>query len=188
MTRIIPSILVASFIALPGLATAGSDSGFYIGGSIGSAQLDYKDEDPDFGNIDFDDSDTAYKIFAGYNIGIVPLIDLAVEGAYVNFGTQDGEINQLGGSSIEVDGWTGAGLVGVNLGPVGLFGKVGFISWDGDIKSSSLGSASDSGTDPLYGIGAKFQLFSFQIRAEYELYDLNNVDIDYFSVGAAYTF
>ena len=188
MTRIIPSILVLSLVGLPSVAAAGSDSGFYIGGSIGSAKLDYQDEDPDFGDVDFDDSDTGYKIFAGYNIGLLPLVDLAVEGAYVDFGSQDGAINNVSGNSVEVDAWTGAGLAGVNLGPIGLFGKVGFVRWDGDIKSSTLGNGSDSGTDPLYGVGVKFQLFSFQVRAEYELFDLGDIDIDYFSVGAAYTF
>lgn len=189
MTRSIPSISAVSFLAVPllflsGVAYAGSDSGVYVGASLGSAQLNYDEDDPDYGKIDFDDDDAGYKIFAGYNFGLVPLVDLAVEGAYVDFGNFSGDIGGVGGNDIDVTGWTGAGLAGFKLGPVGLFGKVGVINWDSD--ADIIGD--DDGTDPLYGVGARITLFSFQVRAEYERYDLDNFDIDYFSVGAAYTF
>lgn len=178
------SLLAVSLLALSGTAYAGSDSGVYVGASVGSAQLNYQEDDPDFGDIDFDDDDTAYKIFAGYNFGLIPLVDLAVEGAYVDFGNFSGDVGGVGGNDLDVTGWTGAGLVGFKLGPVGIFGKAGAIKWDSD--SDVFGG--DDGTDPLYGAGARITLFSFQVRAEYERYDLDNVDIDYFSVGAAYTF
>ena len=51
------------------------------------------------------------------------------------------------------------------MGPVGLFAKAGAMKWD----LEGTGGFSDSGTDPAYGIGAKFSLLSFQIRAEYEV-------------------
>ncbi|SFL91522.1 outer membrane beta-barrel protein [Marinobacter zhejiangensis] len=187
MIRSICSMTAFTFLLMSGAVFAGSDSGLYVGASVGSSQLDYSDNDPDLGEVDFDDDDAGYKIFAGYNLGFVPLVDVAVEGAYVDFGEFGGKINNVGGNDLEVTGWTLAGLAGVNLGPVGLFAKVGAIDWDGDIDGS-VGSGSDDGTDPLYGIGAKFQLMSFQVRAEYELFDLDEVDIDYFSVGAAFTF
>ena len=187
-----PLLLTAVLgLSLSSYSYAGTDSGLYIGGSAGSASVDFSENrDPTldgFDNISVDDSDTAYKIFVGYNIGIIPLLDLAVEGGYVNFGTQTGLIS--GGSlpstsfDTEVDGWNAFGLVGIDLGPFGLFGKAGFLSWDGDISNLD-----DSGTDPAYGIGAKFQLGSFQLRAEYEVYDLELSDIDYYSVGAAFVF
>ena len=187
MKTVIPYILAVPFLAVSGTTLAGSDSGLYIGASVGQAQLDFQDDpsidDVDF-DVDIDDEDTAYKIFAGYNLGLIPLVDLAVEGAYVDFGNFNGRVNTNDNSDFEVDGWTGAGLAGIKLGPVGLFAKAGFISWDGDLDE--LGD--DDGTDPLYGVGARFTLFSFQLRAEYERYDLDNFDIDYYSVGAAYTF
>ncbi|WP_166263543.1 outer membrane beta-barrel protein [Marinobacter caseinilyticus] len=188
MKTVIPLIFAVSLLAVSGTTHAGSDSGFYLGASIGDAQLDFDDELPDPNdvnvNIDFDDEDTAYKIFAGYNFGLIPLLDLAVEGAYVDFGKFNGTVGANNNSNFEVDGWTGAGLAGVKLGPIGVFAKAGFIRWDGDLENFG----GDDGTDPLYGIGARFTLLSFQVRAEYERYDLDNFDIDYYSVGAAFTF
>lgn len=188
MNTVIPLILAIPLLAVSANALAGSDSGLYLGASIGEAQLDFDDDLPDANdvdvNIDFDDEDTAYKIFAGYNFGVIPLIDLAVEGAYVDFGKFRGRVGPISNADFEVDGWTGAALAGVKLGPVGVFGKAGFISWDGDLDD--IGD--EDGTDPLYGIGARITLFSFQVRAEYERYELDNFDIDYFSVGAAFTF
>lgn len=183
MKPLIPFTLAVSLFAVSGTTLAGSDSGLYLGASVGQAQLDFDDELADIGDVDFDDDDTGYKIFGGYNLGLIPLVDLAVEGAYVDFGKFSGTLGPLSNADFEVDGWTGAGLAGFTLGPVGLFAKAGFISWDGDFDGGS-----DDGTDPFYGLGARFNLFSFQVRAEYERYDLDNFDIDYFSVGAAYTF
>lgn len=188
MNPIKPFVLAVSLVAVSGTTLAGTDSGFYLGASAGQAQLDFDDERADFDeardvDIDFDDDDTAYKIFVGYNLGLIPLVDLAVEGAYVDFGNFNGRIDTNDDSDFEVDGWTGAALAGINLGPVGVFAKTGVISWD-----SELDDFGDDGTDPFYGVGAKFSLFSLQIRAEYERYDLDDFDIDYFSVGAAFTF
>ncbi|WP_111494975.1 MULTISPECIES: outer membrane beta-barrel protein [Marinobacter] len=189
MTRSLPSFLAVPltalvFLMMSAAAHAGSDSGVYVGASVGQAQVDFDDELPDVGEVDFDDDDTAYKIFAGYNFGLIPLVDLAVEGAYVDFGKFKGDIGSISDRDLDVDGWTAAGLAGVNLGPIGVFGKVGAINWDSDFD----GLGDEDGTDPFYGVGARFSLFSFQVRAEYERYDLDDFDIDYFSVGAAFTF
>ncbi|MFZ5603465.1 MAG: outer membrane beta-barrel protein [Pseudomonadota bacterium] len=181
--------MMALAITLAGtasLAQAGGESGFYLGGSVGNASLDISDNDPEF-PVEFDDEDMAYKGFAGYNIGVIPMLNLAVEGAYVNFGTYEGEIAGLSGNEIDVDGFIFSGLVGFDLGPIGLFGKMGMLSWDNEISSDSF-DESDSGTDPAYGVGAKFQIGSIAVRAEYEMFDLDDADIDFYSVGAAFTF
>ena len=64
--RILFICLAGSFLGMPGAAVAGADSGFYIGSGAGTASV--KD-------TDFDESDSAYKIFGGYNIGFIPLVD-----------------------------------------------------------------------------------------------------------------
>jgi hypothetical protein len=171
------TLLVLGAALLSGAAMAGTDSGFYAGGGIGVATIDT--DLP--GGGDFDDDDTAWKAIVGYNIGIVPFLDLAVEGGYVNLGEPSDR-----GIDVEVDGWDAFGLVGVMLGPIGVFGKVGLINWDTEI-SGGLGD--DDGTDPAYGIGARFQLGSFQLRAEAEMFDVDNVDDVYMlSASALYTF
>jgi outer membrane immunogenic protein len=171
--------LALVFLLVSGTAWAGAESGLYLGASGGSAGIDVSD-----GTVSYDDSDTAYKIFAGYNFGIIPLINLAVEGSYVDFGTAKGNVL---GSTVEtsVTGWDLFGLVGVNLGPVSLFGKVGAITWDGKTNYPTSG---DSGTDPAYGVGVQFQISSIAIRAEYELFQLDKVDIGFASAGVSFTF
>ena len=56
-----------------------ADSGFYLGGSLGDASV----EVDDFG---FDENDSASKIFGGF-IFDMPVVDFAVEAAYVDLGT-----------------------------------------------------------------------------------------------------
>lgn len=170
------ALALAAAILSPA-ALAGGESGLYLGGSIGTT--DVSDDD-----VDLDDSDTGYKIFGGYNFGMVPLVNLAAELNYIDFGTFEGDFADL---SLDVSAWTLSALVGVDLGPVGLFAKAGYFAWDSDVDSN-LGDLSDDGTDPAYGIGAKFQLGSIAVRAEYEVYDLDGTDLDFYSVGAAYTF
>jgi len=181
MKKLTISGLALLLLLVSGTAWAGGESGLYLGGSVGSAGIDVSE-----GSFQFDDSDTAYKIFGGYNFGIIPLINLAIEGSYVDFGTAVGNVS---GNRAEtsVTGWDLFGLVGVNLGPFSLFGKVGAIRWDGESSYLSQ-SGNDSGTDPAYGVGLQLQISSFAIRAEYELFTLDKVDIDFVSAGVSYTF
>ena len=183
----LPSLLTfAAAVSFSGLAFAGSDSGFYLGASLGAANVDYSEND-DGVEIEFDDTDTGYKYFVGYNLGIVPFLNLAVEGGYVDLGSVEGEIANITGNKIEANGWTAYGVGGFDLGPIGLFAKVGYFSWESDLKTR-FGDDSESGTDPAFGIGGKIQLGSIAVRAEYEMFDLEDVDIDYASVGVSYTF
>ena len=166
------AVLVAS-----GTAWAGGESGLYLGGSLGSAGIEVSD-----GVVQFSDNDRAYKIFGGYNFGIIPLINLAIEGSYVDFGTARGNIS---GSSVDasVTGWDLFGLVGFNMGPFSVFGKAGAVRWDGEWAGGN-----DSGTDPAYGVGLQLQIASFAVRAEYEIFTLDKVDIGFASAGVSYTF
>jgi len=181
MKKLTISGLALVLLLVSGTAWAGGQSGLYLGGSVGSASFDVSD-----GNVQYKDDTNAYKIFGGYNFGIIPLINLAIEGSYVDFGTAVGNVS---GNRAEtsVTGWDLFGLVGVNIGPVSLFGKVGAIRWDGESSFNSQ-SGDDSGTDPAYGLGLQLQISSFAIRAEYELFTLDKVDIGFVSAGVSYTF
>lgn len=187
MTRSSTLLLSAVLMSTSGLAMAGSDSGLYIGGSTGTASLDYSTTDPTAGTFHFDDDDIGYKVFVGYNLGLIPFLNIAIEGGYNDFGSQQGTINNVAGNTIDSTAWTAFGLAGFDMGPIGLFAKAGMASWDSDLNTP-IGSASDSGTDPAYGLGAKFQLGSLAVRAEYEVFDLDGADINFASVGASFTF
>ena len=166
--------LTSILLSAPATSFAGADSGFYIGAGVGDASVDVGD---------FDESDSAYKIFGGYNFGVIPLIDLAVEASYVDFGNPS-----QGDRNIEITGLNAFGLAGLSFGPFGIFAKAGMIDWDVDTSESGV-SGSDSGTDPAYGIGARFALGSFAVRAEYEVYDVDSeADVEMLSVSAVFTF
>lgn len=164
--------LAGALLGLPGAAVAGANSGFYIGAGVGDATVE---------DTNFDESDSAYKVFGGYNIGFIPLVDFAVEASYVDFGSPSSSAGR-----VEVTGLNAYGLAGLSFGPFGIFAKAGAINWDTD---STVGnrSRSESGTDPAYGIGARFALGPFSVRAEYERYDLD-IDLDMVSVSGIFTF
>ncbi|TFG81831.1 MAG: porin family protein [Chromatiales bacterium] len=173
------TLLTAALASGP--AFAGADSGFYLGAGVGQASVGDINIDGGEG-FSFDGDDTGYKAIVGFNFGWIPLIDLAVEGSYVDFGKADDA-----GINVDADALAAFGVVGVNLGPIGIFGKVGAVNWDAKVSVEGV-SADDDGTDPAYGIGARFQLGSFQIRAEYELFDIDAADVDFLSASLLYTF
>ena len=187
-TSQLPIAILFSVFMVPAEVLAGADSGVYLGIGAGEAALTVKGSDPTDGDYNLDDSDVGYKLFGGYNFGYVPVIDLAVEISYVDFGTANSAFVNGNPISYEITGLNAFGLVGINLGPLGLFAKAGVISWQLD---STIGTTnnSDSGTDTAYGLGAKLQLSSYALRAEYEVYDVNSVnDLDMFSVSIVFTF
>ncbi|MGD2054775.1 MAG: outer membrane beta-barrel protein [Gammaproteobacteria bacterium] len=170
--RLLCICLTGFFLGMPAVAVAGADSGFYIGAGVGDASVK---------EADFDASDSAYKIFGGYNIGFIPLVDFAVEASYVDFGNPSTDAG-----NVEVKGFNAYGLAGLSFGPFGVFAKAGALSWDSDATFGTL-TESDSGTDPAYGVGARFAIGSFAVRAEYEVYDLD-ADLDMVSVSGVFTF
>lgn len=173
-------LFAAALLTLPVLPAVAADNGFYLGGSIGQANLKIDDlTNNTFANDDFDGDDMAYKLIAG----IRPLDWLGVEAAYVNFGKPEDTVL---GQKLKADGdGISAFAVGfLATGPVDLFAKVGLISWDSKIS----GSFDDNGSDLAYGAGAQFRVLSLSIRAEYEKFDISDVDLDMISVGVTYTF
>lgn len=177
MKKNVALFLVIAILSSTGVANAGKKSGLYVGGSIGQASIDVSENSYDFSGDDF-----AFKIFGGYNFGIIPLLDLAVEGSYVDFGQASSSgIN----TEVDVTGWDIFGLAAFNLGPVGIFGKAGQIFWSSD---SNINSLDNSGNDMAYGIGIRFHLGSVAIRGEYEYFDIEGSNIGMYSVGASWTF
>jgi opacity protein-like surface antigen len=172
-------LFAAALLTLPVLPAVAADNGFYLGGSVGQANLKVDDVTDGISTEDFDADDTAFKLIAG----IRPLDWLGVEAAYVNFGEPEDTVL---GQKLQADGdGISAFAVGfLPTGPVDLFAKVGLISWDSKIS----GTLDDDGTDLAYGAGAQFRVLGLSIRAEYEKFDISDVDLDMISVGLTYTF
>jgi outer membrane immunogenic protein len=182
-------ILVATAMLLFSVESR-ADSGFYIGGSIGQAGIEIDD-----GNtvlpLSFDEDDLGYKVFAGYNFQFT-IISLGLEAGYVNFGEPSADIlgSQL---AIEATGINAFGVVGLALGPIGVFAKYGVMSWDAEGTIDGLADFSEDGSEPMYGIGAKIGFGSLDLRLEYEAIDLDadgvsESDANMVSLGLTWTF
>jgi outer membrane immunogenic protein len=155
--KMLKALLIATSalaISIPTIASAGADSGFYIGGGVGES--------------DASETDTAYKAFGGFNFGVIPLIDLAVEASYVDMGT-----------AADITAINAFGLGGLSFGPFGVFVKAGVAEVD-----SKLGG---SETEAVYGAGARFQFGSLAVRVEYEEYDVPG-NLSMTSVSGVWTF
>jgi hypothetical protein len=183
------SCAVAVALGLAPVGDARAESGFYLGGSVGDATIQAVAPDGDLGDtFKFDESDFAWKAFGGYNFDVA-FMDFAIEGGYVDLGAPSGT-SPLGSSiGLDVAGWDVFALAGFKLGPVGLFAKAGMISWDADSSFDGMDAGGDSGSDPAYGVGARFTLGGFEIRGEYEMFDISEADDVYMlSLGAAFKF
>ena len=178
--------LLASVLLLAGPAMA--DSGFYLGGSLGQTTLAADFEDPiEGGSFAFDEDDSSWKAYGGFTFDL-PVVRLGVEGGYRDLGGPS-VTYQAQAYGVDVTAWDAFGVAGFDLGPVTLFGKLGFISWDADLTIAGFDVGSDDGTDTAYGLGAAINLGSFQIRAEYEMFDVSDVeDLYMLSAGFVYTF
>jgi outer membrane immunogenic protein len=174
----------AMLLAVPAMA----DSGFYIGGSVGNTTLEANFQDPIGGNdFLFDESDFSWKAFGGFNFDLPGLI-LGVEGGYRSLG---GPAATFASESygIDITAWDAYGVAGFDLGPLNVFGKLGIISWDADVTIAGIDAGSEDDQDTAYGIGASFNLGSLQLRAEYEVFDVSDIeDLYMLSAGFVYTF
>jgi OOP family OmpA-OmpF porin len=167
--------LLATALLLASTAAMAADNGIYLGASLGDANVDI-----DQGVVQVDESDTGFKIIAG----IRPLDWFGVEANYVNFG--EPENGQL---SAEADAITGFGVFFLPLGPVDVFAKGGVVSYDTNIKFQGRDIFRDDGTDFAYGVGVQFRLLSLGVRAEYEKFEIDNIDdANMLSIGVTYTF
>ena len=181
----VTAIVLAASAMMLFSAESKADTGFYAGGSVGQAaiEMDVVDQVQTFA---FDQDDFAWHVYGGFNFGLI-LMDVAVEAGYVDLG---GPSMDVLGSQLAVDttGIDAFGVLGFDIGPIGVFAKAGMISWDAEASIDGF-TSTDDGTDPAYGIGAKFGLDALSIRAEYELYDIEGAeDVSMISVGLVFSF
>lgn len=174
MTRsVLLTMVLLAAAASPPVALASERSDFYAGVGVGVGTVDT--DVP--GGPDFDGSALAWKGTLGYNLVLNPHLDLGLEVGYFNLGDPDD--NNV---EVEIDGWHAFGLVSFNIGRFGLFGKAGLAGWESEVDAGGP-SADDDGTDPVYGVGASMRLGPWQLRAEAEKYDIDDVD-DVYMISA----
>ncbi len=182
MNRKLLMTLAAAAFSSFSFSNAQAASGLYLGAGIGQAMI--KDNT---GSGNFDASDAAYKAFVGYRFNLIPIIDLAAEAAYTNFGKPS---QSVGGQNVEfkLHGANAAGLLIFPLGPLDFYGKVGVNSWSLDASIGGT-SSSKTGTDPFYGVGVGVMIWKIEVRAEYEYYKIKDVDrVQMYNLNALFQF
>jgi outer membrane immunogenic protein len=118
---------------------------------------------------------------------LLDTFSLGIEGGYVDLGSPSADVLTVP-ISLDPTGLNLYGTAGVDIGPVGLFAKYGFVDWEVD---GSIGGIDfdDDGNDPAYGVGVRFNLGSIEIRGEYEIFDISDAeDVTLLSAGIVVRF
>ena len=182
MNRILSVTLSAVLLSGLCISRADAASGLYLGAGLGQSTIK---DNTSGGNLDA--NDTAFKAFVGYRFNMIPIVDLAVEGGYTDFGKPSQSISAQN-VQFKLHGYDAAGLLIFPLGPIDLYGKVGMLSWSADTSVAGT-TSSETGTDSFYGVGVGFYIWKIGIRAEYERYQIKDVDrVDMYSLSALFQF
>jgi OmpA-OmpF porin, OOP family len=199
MSMLKSAVLAAALgVGYAGLAAADEEEiGFYAGIGLGQSTVE-NDED----GIDFDEDDTGFKLFGGYQFNKF----IAVELAYINGGEPNDSFTVAG-----IDVENEVELTQVNAAAVGTLpfneyfgamGRLGLSYVDAEFKQTASGfgttvDVDDNTTEISYGVGIWFTpARNFLLRLEYEmtsaeLFDDDideDTDISLISVSAMYRF
>jgi OOP family OmpA-OmpF porin len=195
-------LVLATLAAASGFFSAQSTAQPYIGFSAGQADVDESMAIPALvdpgGRVD--GKDGAFKLFGGYQFNP----NFALEAALVDLGDVSYSGFFTGNPPLTVSGPVAGGRIqnsGLNLSAVGvvplgqrfvLFGKVGMFLWYSEATDVTGGVATyseDDGADLSVGLGASVAIGQkVSLRAEWERFDMSNVDVDLVTLGFAYRF
>lgn len=206
------TLIALAIVAVTSVAHA-QQAPFYIGASFGQATADLNNVENDLASdlraigltnvqVSSDDTDTAWKIFAGWQANPY----LALETGYVDFGKANisasgtalnTRVNASG--TFDASAWYFDAIGHLPIGEAfSIFGKAGIAyTWTDATASASGGgvtassSASENGFAPKLGIGARYNFSkNLGVRAEYEYYfnvgdsaTTGETDIGMWSVG-----
>lgn len=160
-----------------------NDEGIYVGAGVGQFNVKIDDVDQtDEAIARLDDDDNSWKAFVGWRMNRY----FGLELAYIDFGGPSDRIEASGSSGdyqLELSGFAPYLIGTIPLGPIELFGKVGYYFYDVNLTADiddPLRPDIDSSTseeDLLYGLGAGLTLFErLHARLEYEKIDSSFVD------------
>lgn len=151
----------------------------YVGIGAGQSDYDISNRDWGIGVRTDDDTDTAWRVFAGVRL----FQFIGVELGYIDFGETTGTL----GASAEAQG---IDLVALGAVPVfqqgphqfDVFAKAGGYWWDADVSRVGFDSKLDGGDDfdYTYGAGVQYHFANFGVRAEWQRYNdvFGEVDTD----------
>lgn len=211
MLRPIRSAALMALLAIASTVSA-AETGFYLGAGVGQAYSNLTGEtnqslaDAGFSVdsllVDDHDTDTGWKLFAGYAFNPY----LAAELSYVDLGQTGADIIIGGRISGRIN--TKMTMDGVNIGikagypfadRFSAFAKLGAFVWNAKatakanlIVGSGTSSQKDNGTDLSYGVGLDYDFNAyFSIRGDWDRYRLGgdaDSDASLWSVSVQYQF
>jgi OOP family OmpA-OmpF porin len=187
-----------------GTLLAAENGVFYIGGNLGQARVHF-DGTPVVAAgfpITYDNSDTAWNVFGGYQFNQY----FSAELSYVKLGNYHANLATPGGNlftNIQITGWGGSLVGTLPLGKdFSLLGRIG-ATWmrqsrgSCDVCIDIVSTASDNTWSPTFGIGLKYD-FKSNLSARAELTHYTNVGdsnantfgatINVYTIGLAYKF
>lgn len=170
-------------LALGCVSAVAENAGAYAGLGVGSVTLE-----DSIGDIDFEATDTGFKLFGGYRFNEY----FSVEAAYIDGGTPN---DTVFGVTVESDA---AAVQGSVIGTVpigerfGIYLRGSLISWESDNMATdgfTTVTETTDGNDFGYGLGGVFSVTgNFSLRGEFEGADLDGTDLRLLSVSGLFSF
>jgi hypothetical protein len=154
--------------------TPSASAQLYLGGGVAVFQADAGPDEVELG---------AFMARAGFDLG--PNFAVEAEGA---IGLQDDDFTVAGTSyDVGIDNQVGGFAVAkAPLGPVDVFGRVGYANFS--IDDDSPGSTAPDGSGLAYGGGLNFNILFIRARAEYTRYEVDEGEFDSLALSALFNF
>ncbi|RBP50638.1 porin family protein [Arenicella xantha] len=163
------------------------DTGPYIAASVNRASANFED----IRDIDFDDSDNAFGLRAGYMFTDL----IGVEVAYLDLGEfsapGDGPNNAI---ELDADGYSAALVLNLSVvDQLDLYVKAGAFRVNANADSFIAGQRlrfDDEATEPFAAFGAEWDLGTLNLFAEYSVVDtdISDLSVDIASAGVKLEF
>ncbi len=172
------ALIALATLAFAPLASA-ADKFWYVGAGAMESDLGFEV---------FDNSATGWKVFGGYRF----TRNIAAEIGYLDTGDAEETIE---GTDVTL-GATGSHVSVVASWPIGesfaLHARAGFIDWEAELTLSDgvvTESSSANGQDLYWGAGGTFNFGeNFGLRLEYEVPEIEDVDVSSISLSVLYRF
>lgn len=156
-------LLAFLMVCASGMASA---DGFYLGAGAYTTEVDDA-----INGVAVDDEDTILAAFVGWR----PIELLGVEAGYYDLGQYDVGVNHL-----DAQAYTLAGVLTLDIGPVGVYGKAGAAYLDLEINGTGY---DERDTEPFAALGAYVDVMDMvYVYAEYMQVQAE-VDVDMIGVG-----
>lgn len=174
--------LLATLVLAP--FTAFAESGFIIGGSVGSATLT-----EDFDGLGVDADSDSFRLTVGWQFNDY----FSLEGGYHSFGKFEESLD-VGGNPVNIrlkaDGFTLGATGSLPLGSsFSLFGRAGAFFWDGDAEINNVTEARPEDTNIYVGGGATVAITErLRLVGDWTRYELEDTESDVISLGFTYRF